>query len=64
MKKEFLKAYRRRRFLSAYRILRNEAERHRGAGHDVVFHMVNESIVYLNCEDCPCLQPFGPRKVI
>lgn len=58
MKKDFLKAYRQRRFVSAYRILRNEYERHRDAGHDVIFFMVNQSTVTLECKDCPCLNPY------
>jgi hypothetical protein len=45
--------YRRRRFLLAYRILRNEAERHMAAGHDMFFHATNESDLILSCMRCP-----------
>lgn len=44
-----------RRFLMAYRTLRNEAERHNAAGHDVYFSVVNPGHVTLECTDCPWL---------
>jgi hypothetical protein len=45
--------YYRRRFITAYRVLRNIKERHRAAGHSVNFHISNESYVHLECENCP-----------
>jgi hypothetical protein len=58
MKLERLKRwYRRRRFITAYRILRNEYERHRDAGHEVVFRAVNESHITLLCMECPWHEP-------
>jgi hypothetical protein len=53
--------YRRRRFLLAYRILRNEAERHMAAGHDMFFHATNESDLILSCMRCPWV---GPWQVV
>lgn len=49
--------WRRRQFLKAYRIMRNEAERHKAAGHDVMFIAVNESFMSLECKGCPELLP-------
>jgi NAD-dependent SIR2 family protein deacetylase len=42
----------RRRFLVAYRILRNTGERHKAAGHQSVFN-ANGSYVCWECLDCP-----------
>lgn len=52
-----LRWWRRRRFMKAYRILRNEAERHTKAGHKMVFAAVNEAYIMMDCEDCPELIP-------
>lgn len=49
--------WRRWRFIRAYAVLRDEAARHRAAGHDVRFKAVNESLICLECHDCPELQP-------
>lgn len=49
--------WRRHRFLLAYRILRNEVERHRAAGHDTEFVAVNEARIRVECTGCPDLQP-------
>lgn len=49
--------WRRRRFLKAYRIVRNEASRHRAAGHDVHFAAVNEAMLSIECRNCPELLP-------
>lgn len=46
---KFLKWNRRRRFIAAYKILRNESERHRDAGHSVDFKAVDESYIMLTC---------------
>lgn len=63
MKKKLIKWNRQRRFIKAYRILRNESERHRGSGHDVRFEAVNQSHIMLECINCPCLNPYGPKRV-
>jgi hypothetical protein len=47
------KWYYERRFITAYRILRNAAERHGAAGHRVHFKAVNEAYILLECVDCP-----------
>ena len=47
------KWYWERRFLTAYRILRNASERHRAAGHNVQFKASNEARICLECIDCP-----------
>lgn len=57
MKLKFLRWNRRRRFIKAYRILRNNVERHKVAGHDIEFMAINESLVVMRCENCPELQP-------
>lgn len=44
---------RRRKFIRAYKVLRDVAERHRADGHDVEFIAVNESHVLLMCHCCP-----------
>jgi hypothetical protein len=49
--------WRRRRFILAYRILRSEMERHRDAGHNVRFDIVNPSHVHCECRDCPWFTP-------
>jgi hypothetical protein len=49
--------YRRRRFITAYRILRNEYERHRDAGHNVHFRAANEAHIDLECINCPWHEP-------
>ena len=48
---------RRRLFNKAYKILRNEAEWHKKAGHAVWFSAVNEAHFELRCVNCPDLQP-------
>jgi len=53
--------YRRRRFLTAYKILRNEAERHTAAGHDMDFKAVNESFISMICNDCSDSRPPKPK---
>lgn len=53
MMARFLRWYRRWRFLTAYRILRNEYERHLVAGHDAHFRAINEARVDWECVDCP-----------
>lgn len=53
MRKKFLKWYRGKRFITAYRILRDEAKRHSDAGHNVHFLAVNESYLELRCYACP-----------
>lgn len=50
-------AYRGRRFIKAYKILRNEAERHRDAGHIMDFRAVNQSSISMQCVGCPDLTP-------
>jgi hypothetical protein len=52
-----LRWWRRRRFLKAYRILRNEAERHTDAGHDMTFSVINEAHIIVHCRSCPELLP-------
>jgi hypothetical protein len=47
------KWYYERRFITAYRILRNASERHRVKGHAVHFRAINEAYVLLECVDCP-----------
>ena len=64
MIERLIKWNRRRRFLKAYVILRNESERHRGAGHDVKFEAVSESYIVLECTRCPELQPIAKPRVI
>lgn len=54
-----LKWYRRRRFITAYRILRNEYERHRQAGHQMQFAAINEAHVDWQCIDCPWYTPWS-----
>lgn len=49
--------FRRRQFAKAYRILRNEVERHRRAGHNVEFNAVNEALISVKCHNCPELLP-------
>jgi ribosomal protein L31E len=49
--------WRRRRFTKAYKIVRNEAERHKKAGHDVDFSAINEAWMKLECKNCPELLP-------
>lgn len=49
--------WRRRRFTKAYRILRNEAERHIEAGHDMAFSAINEAHMVVHCRRCPELLP-------
>lgn len=44
---------RRRKFVRAYKVLRDVADRHKAAGHDVEFIAVNESRVLLMCHRCP-----------
>lgn len=45
--------WRRRQFFRAYRILRNESERHIKAGHvRVNFYAVNPSWIGLHCPEC------------
>jgi hypothetical protein len=57
LKAKFLKWNRQRRFIKAYRILRNESERHTKAGHHVQFNAVNQSLILLVCYDCPDYAP-------
>lgn len=57
-----LKWYRRRRFISAYKILRNEAERHVDAGHHMTFQAINEASLDMHCFECPDLQPTGKAR--
>jgi len=45
--------YRRRRFITAYRILRNEAERHQAAGHPMRLSATNQAHFHMECPDCP-----------
>ena len=59
MLKRLLKWNRRRRFILAYRILRNEYKRHKNAGHQVYFRAVNQSDIALNCMGCTDLEPSG-----
>ena len=54
---------RRRRFVRAYYVLRDEAARHKAAGHDVEFIAVNESRILLMCHGCPDF-PSTPYPVI
>jgi hypothetical protein len=49
--------YRRRRFITAYKILRNESERHVAAGHSMRFEAVNEAYIIMLCIDCQELLP-------
>lgn len=55
--KRFNRWYRRHRFLTAYKILRNEAERHTAAGHDMQFKAINESYLSMICLDCSDSRP-------
>ena len=48
--------YRRRLFIIAYYILRNEAERHIAAGHTMEFIAVNEAWLTMRCLNCIDLQ--------
>jgi hypothetical protein len=57
MMTKFLKWNRRRRFLKAYRILRNEAERHEKQKHEMRFVAINESYFTMVCKNCPNFQP-------
>lgn len=57
MRDRLYKAWRRRRFTTAYIILRNEARHHRAAGHNIKFEAVNESYMMIKCDDCPELNP-------
>lgn len=52
-----LRWLRRRKFNKAYKVLRNEAERHKKAGHNTEFVAVNEALITLVCRDCPELLP-------
>ncbi len=52
-----LRWWRRRRFMKAYRILRNETERHTQAGHDMTFSAINEAHMIVHCRNCPELLP-------
>lgn len=52
-----LRWLRRRKFVWAYKVLRNEAERHKKAGHNVGFVAVNEAHISLACHNCPELLP-------
>lgn len=52
-----LRWFRRRKFIKAYKVLRNEAERHKKAGHNTGFVAVNEARISLVCHDCPELLP-------
>jgi hypothetical protein len=45
--------YYKKRFLLAYRILRNANERHRALGHNTEFHAVDEVHIFFECSDCP-----------
>jgi hypothetical protein len=47
--------YHKRRFITAYRILRNQAERHTAAGHDMHFIASSQAHFHLDCFDCPDL---------
>ncbi len=55
--KRLNKLYRRRRFIKACKILRNEANRHKEAGHLMEFKASRESYVLMRCTACPNLQP-------
>lgn len=57
MFKKLIKWNRRRRFVRAYVILRDEALRHTEAGHNMHFTAVNESHMVIHCIDCPELSP-------
>lgn len=52
-----LRWWRRHRFLKAYRILRNESERHTAAGHEMSFSAINEAHLVMHCRNCPELLP-------
>jgi hypothetical protein len=58
----FFRWYRERRFIGAYRVLRNASERHRDAGHNVHFKAVNEALICLECIDCPDFRPASHRE--
>lgn len=55
--KKLHKRWRRRRFIKAYGILRDEANRHKEAHHLMEFVAVNESYILMRCTACPDLQP-------
>lgn len=44
-------------FTKAYQVLRNEAERHTAAGHDMAFSARNEAHLVIHCRRCPELLP-------
>jgi hypothetical protein len=50
---ELRRWYRRRKFLTAVKILETEAERHGADGHDMNFVVVNESYLTMVCTNCP-----------
>jgi len=49
--------YRARQFIKAYKIMRNEYEKHRDAGHNIEFEAVNSAYMFTKCHDCPNLFP-------
>lgn len=42
-----------RLFLKAYRILRNESERHTAAGHQMTYEALDTNHVRMECVRCP-----------
>lgn len=53
MKRRLNRWWRRFLFIQAYKIMRNEYERHRDAGHNIQFEAIDEARMITICTDCP-----------
>ena len=53
--------YYHRRFMAAYRTLRDSYKRHHDAGHEVYFNATGPTDIHLTCVNCPEYHPM-PRK--